>query len=100
MKKSYRKKILYEKYLEDTKEQLIEGQIKENIEKALPSEPESIVVKKEAAITGILHMAGYTIASVLRWGCYAMILILASIGATALANAPTRDALLSILAGL
>ena len=97
--KRRKRKILYEKYQEDHQDALENEKIINQVSDQLQEDPDAIVVKKEAALTGVLRTFSGICWTATRILFFAAILTLASIGATTLLNASIREAFFGALQG-
>ncbi len=97
--RKHKKKILFEKYQEEHQEALENEKIINQVSEQLREDPETIVVKRESALAGIIRTLSGICWTIFRVLFFAAILTLASIGATTLLNASIRNAFFAALQG-
>lgn len=87
--------ILYKKWKEEHREE----QEKETISQNIGINREKIVVKKVSTVARTLEMAQETVFKVVRVAVCAVVMLLASLGATVLLNAELRKVVMETLLG-
>lgn len=87
--------ILYKKWKEEHREE----QEKETISQNIGINKEKIVVKKVSTVARTLEVAQETFFRVARIAVYAVVMLLASLGATVLLNAELRKVVMETLLG-